>query len=370
MKKTKIGGVSLDVVGSLDHRVPKSAPEIKLPGKDLGALALGISENLPCLLIGETGTGKTGIVRWLAMKTQKPYVRVNMSGYTTPDELIGSKSIKDGETYFENGVITDAMQVGAVLVLDEINATSPDCLFILHGLLDDDQQITLPNGEVIRPSDGFRVFATMNPDYAGTKGLNQALLDRFPIIVEVDTLPKAREQSLLVTRTGVEETIAGQLVEVASRLRKDYRENKLTLYVSTRSLLNVCRLVRQGWEVANAWATVVINRAQVKEERLVIGDVFKTVINSPSGTDFTYHEVSETEYKQITDIKLKLEELQVKAEQAIQANRDLDNAKNRQIEINQELEKDKRELQERITKLEEENNSLAYIKKAIGSLSI
>lgn len=262
---------------SKDHRVPKSADLVKLPDHEMQALELAIEANIPALLIGETGTGKTSAIRRIAFDLKAPYVRVNMSGFTTPDELIGSKSVKDGATYFEHGVITDAMRVGAILVLDEINATSPDCLFILHGLLDEDRQITLPNGEIIRPEEGFRVFATANPDYAGTKGLNQALLDRFPIILEIGALRADEEKELLKERTGIGDDESAKLVEFANRCRTDYKSNKLSIYVSTRSIINVSRLIQAGIDAYQAVTTVIVNKSQMGDERAVLSDVFASV---------------------------------------------------------------------------------------------
>ena len=110
MNKFMIGSIPLKKGTKKDTLIPKQALPVDILESDLRALGISIKNNLPSLLIGETGTGKTSIIRRLAYQLNKPYVRVNMTGFTTPDELIGSKSVKDGRTYYEDGVITDAMK--------------------------------------------------------------------------------------------------------------------------------------------------------------------------------------------------------------------------------------------------------------------
>lgn len=273
------GSIELEIIkNEKDPLTPTSSLEIFLPTDDKTAIALGVKENMPVLLIGETGVGKTSAVKQLAHLRQQPYIRVNMTGFTVPDDLIGTKSVRatkhGNETYYEHGIITNAMQRGAILVIDEINATTPDCLFILHGLLDEDRQITLPNGDVIHPHPNFRVFATCNPDYEGTKSMNKAFLDRFPIIITVDTLPADEEKELLQKRTGINENLANILVASAIMARKDYLDQKIFSYVSTRSLLYVGKLVSHGMTPKEAWITTIAKKTSNKDEQKALLDFF------------------------------------------------------------------------------------------------
>lgn len=259
------GGLELPVLNQKDALVPKTAISIHLPDEDERALALAVKHDLPTLLIGETGTGKTSAVRQLAYLRKQGYVRINMHGYNTPDELIGSKSAKNGSTYYENGILTNAMINGHMVVLDEINATPPDCTFIIHGLLDEDKRVSLPNGDVITPHKDFRFFATMNPDYEGTKSLNRALLDRFNIILNIKTLEPKREEALLVERNDISEEVAQNMVIVAWSTRKAYAEGKTMNFISTRSLLQWSRLVAEGMDIYLAYQTSIINKVRSEE---------------------------------------------------------------------------------------------------------
>ena len=146
-----------------------------------------VAHNLPVLLIGETGVGKTLLIRHLAHETHNGLRRVNLNGMTTVDEFVGKLMINDSGTYWSNGVLVQAMEAGDWLLIDEINACLPEIAFCLHSLLDDDRMIVLTeyDGRTIRPHSNFRLFATMNPSedrkYGGTKPLNEALLARFRV---------------------------------------------------------------------------------------------------------------------------------------------------------------------------------------------
>jgi MoxR-like ATPase len=281
----KYGGIIIDKLNSTDLNVPNDCFDIDLPLADKKALAIAINNDLPTLLIGETGTGKTNAIKQLAFLRQQPYVRANLNGFTDPDNLIGTKSVKDGATYFENGIVTNAMQIGAILVLDEINATTPDCLFILHGLLDDDKRITLPNGEIIRPHKDFRIFATCNPDYEGTKSMNKAFIDRFPIILAIDTLNYKKEAKLLQDRTAIDEITATNLVSIATLARKDYTENKISSFVSTRSLLNIGELIKNGLTPKEAYTTTIVRKTNNQEEQAILKDFYNLVMKTNEAND-------------------------------------------------------------------------------------
>ncbi len=117
MGNTKVfsyGGVKLRPKTKIKPGTPKEAREIQLKPGDKRALAVALRDNLPCLLVGETGQGKTGAVRYLAHMVNQPYYRVNLDGHITPDELIGHTGAREGSTFYEEGVIIKAMREGGI----------------------------------------------------------------------------------------------------------------------------------------------------------------------------------------------------------------------------------------------------------------
>ena len=278
-KQFSYGGHKIDIIDQKSDLVPTEAFEIKLPKADEEAIAIALLKDFPALFVGEAGTGKTSAVRYLAFMRQQGYTRINMHGYNTPDELIGSKSVKNGSTYYEQGILTDAMIKGHMVVLDEINATPPDCMFILHGLLDEDKRISLPNGDVITPHKDFRFFATMNPDYEGTRGLNRAFLDRFVVVLDIEVLRPTREKKLLKDRLGINEDLISKMVTVAWMARKAYNEQKTMLCISTRTLLHWGNLILNGIDPEVAYIKSIANKAR-KDERTAFMDFYHAVFKT------------------------------------------------------------------------------------------
>ena len=203
-------------------------------------VSICIKEKFPTLLIGETGTGKTSLVRYLAGKTNNGFRRVNHNGGTTVDDIVGKILVNKDGTYWIDGVLIEAMRNGDWFVADEINASSADILFVYHSLLDDDGYVVLPEngGEIVRPHPNFRFFATMNQstDYHGVKELNKALMSRF-IVIKTDFPNPDVESGIISNRTGIPMDVAKNLVKFAVDIRSAKAKDKIQFVLSTRDLI-------------------------------------------------------------------------------------------------------------------------------------
>jgi DNA polymerase III delta prime subunit len=138
------------------------------------------------LLYGPPGTGKTRSAYNTALALGKNFYNITLSDETPAAELRGHYIPKGQlwEFMFGPAVKAAVDKKGAVLLLDELDKASQDCRDFLHGFLNDPEvsQMTLPNGKVIEPTDGFQVIATMNADIGD---LEPAMQDRFSISIEV-----------------------------------------------------------------------------------------------------------------------------------------------------------------------------------------
>ncbi len=245
----RVGKVALPInVGNESPFIPK--PQYYIPARGyLEKISFAVATNLPVLLIGETGVGKTLAVRYLAYRTNNGFRRVNLNGATTVDEFVGKLLINEEGTYWVNGVLVQAMLAGDWLLLDEINACLPEIAFCLHSLLDDDRMIVLMeyDGSIIRPHPNFRLFASMNPSeegrYGGTKTLNEALLDRFPVVVRMDYLPEEEEIQAVMEQSGNRdvETVT-RMVRAANDVRAAIHAEKIYCSFSTRRVIDWARM--------------------------------------------------------------------------------------------------------------------------------
>ena len=139
------------------------------------------------LLYGAPGTGKSGAA-WHASDGQAERITLDMD--MDKDTLIGMLyPSKDGTLAWGDGCALRAMRGGKMLIFDEIDACSPECREVLHGLLDDLRMARIQISgkdvhEAVEPAQGFMVVATTN---ANPGDLPPAILDRFDVILHADT---------------------------------------------------------------------------------------------------------------------------------------------------------------------------------------
>jgi len=210
-------------------------------------IKVAIERNLPVLLVGDTGTGKTTIVKDLAEQAGKKYLRFNLTGETTVDEFVGKYVLEAGETNWQDGVLLYAMKQGLWLIVDEVNVALPEILFVLHSLLDDEQAVLVSQheSEVVRPHQDFRFFGTMNPvdEYAGTKDLNKAFKSRFGMILQLD-YPSPKIETQVVERKGnTTPEVASLLVDIGLAIRRAKARDEVFYTCSTRDLIQTAKLV-------------------------------------------------------------------------------------------------------------------------------
>jgi MoxR-like ATPase len=214
----------------ITEKVPKYITRTIGGMNDVAILTEACKNKHNTLIVGETGTGKTHAVKWVAKTLGLPYLRVNLDSMVTVEDLVGEfKPNGNGGFVWQDGVLTRFVRTGGIFVCDEINAAPPEVLFLLHGLLDDGRQIVLrqKDGEVLKAHENFWFVATMNFDYEGTKPLNQALLDRFQVNLTYEYSDKVEKK--LVTDP--------YLIEFAKAIRKMHAKNMIASPCSTRQLI-------------------------------------------------------------------------------------------------------------------------------------
>jgi len=288
-------GISYPVNKEKSEFVPDAANFLKGSVNSLNLKAVMANLNLeppvPVLFEGPTGSGKTATVRWLAAQTNNSYRRIQLNGSTNIDNFVGKWLINEKGTYWVDGILTDAMKKGHWLLLDELNAALPEILFVLHSILDDDRCLILDDKgkEVVAPHPNFRLFAAMNPsqDYAGTKELNRALLDRFTLI-QAGYLPADKEGKIVSKHSGISKTLGvtgtrGQsvikrMVELANIIRKKNKEAELISICSTRQLIQWAKLCKY-LDIKHAAELTIINKCDVEEQERVSAELNKLFAN-------------------------------------------------------------------------------------------
>jgi len=257
---------------------------------NLNLIRACVDMNAPVLLIGETGTGKTTLIREIAKEKEKHLVRISVNGSMGVEEILGKWLVEKGTTKWQDGILTSAIREGHWVVMDEINAALPEILFTLHSLLDDDRKIVLPekDNEMVVPHADFRFFATMNPpeEYAGTKDMNKALMSRFTAVLHIEVLDEVSETKLLESK-GADLDVATTLVRLAGKLREHKRKDDIFYFCSTRDLVQCAELVAAGLKLPDAFVGSIKNKMTREEYEGVaksVEEVIKTKKPLPSKT--------------------------------------------------------------------------------------
>lgn len=261
-------------------------------------LQLSIKHNMPVLLIGETGTGKTTIIREQAKAMKADWLRFNLTGETTVDEFVGKYELEAGQTIWRDGILLQAMKAGKWLIVDEINVALPEILFVLHSLLDDDKMVVVAShsGEIVKPHADFRFFATMNPcdEYAGTKELNKAFQSRFNMILELEYPSKEVETKIVTDKAEIDSSKAVVMADVALALREAKSKDKIYYTCSTRDLIYWGNLVNAGLDMEEAFIVSVLNKAPTDKQAIV--DIYKAITGRYLAIETKYSSSLSVEY--------------------------------------------------------------------------
>jgi len=210
----------------------------------------------PVFITGLSGNGKTFGVEQACSQANRELIRVNITVETDEDDLIGGFRLVNGETVWHNGPVIEALERGAILLLDEVDLASNKIL-CLQSILEGKGVFLKKIGEYIKPKAGFNVIATANTKgkgsedgrFIGTNILNEAFLERFPITVEQDypspqienkILRKVCEQ-LNIPMTGDHENYIVYLCDWANIVRKTFNEGGIDEVISTRRLTHIIR---------------------------------------------------------------------------------------------------------------------------------
>lgn len=219
-------------------------------------LAIKLKHN--CALRGRTGTGKTFLIRKLAEAQEKELITLNMTVNTSIDEIKGRYILHPGKegrlsAKWVDGALVRAMKNGYWVVIEEANFMRDEVASVLYSPMDDRKELVLDEheGETIVAHPDFRVFLTMNWDYAGTQRFNPAIMNRINSWFDVDYLPQGSEASLIVNRTGIDKEVAMQMCMFARKVRAAALKESLP-DLSTRILLNWATVIKQGIEPMKA----------------------------------------------------------------------------------------------------------------------
>jgi hypothetical protein len=234
------------------------------------------------LMIGPSGYGKTTIPMKFAEKTGRKFVRVNCSAVRDPEEWLGFREARSGDTIFEPTEFAQALMGGnSVIVLDEVNRIEPWLHNTLFPLLDFSHKTVVHNKEfVVGPN--TIVMMTMNRglEYVGTFELDQAFINRSDVVMMVGAPPATEEVQILVQRTSIEKSIASRIVNLLASLRSTVKEREIIVDCSTRAALKIANLVKAGASLREAFHDTIEIASINSEDMKKIADIMNSAIGT------------------------------------------------------------------------------------------
>ena len=247
------------------YQAPSAQPAVEasyVPSKDETFTKFGSFDSIqkiiksklfyPAFITGLSGNGKTLCVEQACAVQKREMIRVNITIETDEDDLIGGFRLIDGSTVWHNGPVVEALERGAILLLDEIDLASNKIL-CLQSVLEGKGVFLKKLGRYVKPANGFNIFATANTKgkgsddgrFIGTNVLNEAFLERFAITLEQE-YPTVTVENKILTKIADDLNIndkdfVSRLCDWAQVIRKTFNDGGIDEVISTRRLVHIMR---------------------------------------------------------------------------------------------------------------------------------
>ena len=265
--KQGIGKWDLTIQEKLEitYNAPSASPAIAenlVPSKDPNFVPFGNFPDVkkiiqsgifsPTFITGLSGNGKTLGIEQACAALKRELIRVNITIETDEDDLIGGFRLVNGETVWHNGPVIEALERGAILLLDEVDLASNKIL-CLQSVLEGKGLFLKKTGRYVERRPGFNIFATANTKgkgsedgrFIGTNVLNEAFLERFALTFEQEYPTVATETKILekaaTSLAVLDKEFCSHLANWADIIRRTFNDGGVDEVISTRRLVHIVR---------------------------------------------------------------------------------------------------------------------------------
>jgi nitric oxide reductase NorQ protein len=224
------------------------------------------SKQLPMLLKGPTGCGKTRFVEYMAWKLGRPLVIVACHDDLTAGDLVGRYLIQGSDTVWTDGPLTRAVRAGALCYLDEIVEARKDTTVVIHPLADDRRILPIEKrGEILAAPPEFMLIISYNPGYQSImKDLKPSTRQRF-VSLEFKYPEERAETAIVAQESGADQELARRLVKLG-QMTRNLKERGLDEGASTRLLIHAGKLIQSGIDSRDACRAAITNTLTDDEE--------------------------------------------------------------------------------------------------------
>jgi nitric oxide reductase NorQ protein len=239
-------------------------------GNEVELFKVSASMNLPVLIKGPTGCGKTRFIEYMGEKLKRKVYTVVCHDDLSAADLVGRHLISEEGTFWQDGPLTKAVREGGICYLDEIIEARKDTTVVLHSLADYRRVLPIDRtGEVIEAHPDFMLVVSYNPGYQNVlKGMKPSTKQRF-ISLEFNYPKEEIEQEIIIKETGIDKEIAIKLVSIATQIR-NLDDTDIQEAVSTRLLVYSAKLMVQGFDPFEACIHTIVQSLSDEEDVLEV----------------------------------------------------------------------------------------------------
>jgi nitric oxide reductase NorQ protein len=229
-----------------EARLIEKEPYYEPLGSEIALFEAAYASQIPVLLKGPTGCGKSRFMEYMAWRLKRPLITVSCHDDLTAADLVGRYLITSNETVWVDGPLAHAVRCGGICYLDEIVEARKDTTVVIHPLADDRRILPMErHGELLHAPPEFVLVMSYNPGYQSVlKELKQSTRQRF-IAVEFNYPHAALEKKIIITETGLDAGSADKLIRLAGMTR-NLKGNGLDEGASTRLLVHAGKLIVRG----------------------------------------------------------------------------------------------------------------------------
>lgn len=257
----------------------------------LPQIAYALNSNKTMMLVGDTGTGKSYVIRELCEAAQWKYETINFHSAVTQGEIVGKYDFDaTGKVVWHDGVLTRCMKEGKVCICEEANGMRSEVSLCFYSPMDEikNRELTLSkkDGEVVKAHPDFRLVFTGNLGYRGTEKFNPAIQNRIAVWVDIPYLSQEVEAQLLIQKTKIGKDTAINMTRVAAAVRAN-REKSGFRPLSTRTMLWWAQQVVDGKfePLVAAENTIIPTLADEPKDRDIVRQFVKQVFQKRSKDD-------------------------------------------------------------------------------------
>lgn len=241
-------------------------PFYRPQGNEIELFEYAYRHQLPVLIKGPTGCGKSRFISHMAARLERKLFTVACHDDLTAADLVGRHLIGDGTTVWNDGPLTRAVREGAICYLDEVVEARKDTTVVLHPLTDDRRILPIERtNELLHAPKDFMLVVSYNPGYQNLlKGMKPSTRQRF-VALRFGYPSAELEQEIIEGETGIDAMTAKRLVSLGNALRS-LKDHDLEEAASTRLLVYAATLIHGGYDPVEACRASLVESLTDDEE--------------------------------------------------------------------------------------------------------